>query len=260
MATAPAQQTFDLGRVFTNAFDVLGKHAPTFLGLAFVLAGIPGFILQMWLLRTAQAAPDVAYIMSAAFWLPVLAGILVGIFTAALLQASLIGATVRHLGGRPIELGQSIALALGRIVPLILLSILVGIAVVFGLMLLIVPGVILYLMFIVAVPAMIAERRGITDSMSRSAELTKGSRPMIFLLAIVIFVGGAIFASLVGAIFGMFAGDPFNPASIIVLAVGSALSDTLIAAVSAVLVASLYVELRTIKEGVSVDHMVEVFK
>ena len=71
-------------------------------------------------------------------------------------------------------------------------SMLVGLGVGAGLIALIVPGVLLALMWSLAVPVKVLENKGATDAMSRSADLTKGDRGRIFvvwLLFIVLSIG-----------------------------------------------------------------------
>lgn len=258
MATAPAA-SIDLGRVLSTGFNALLRNAVPFLVVAFILSGLPAFILEYWLLSAGPAASP-EFVLSTQFWGPILASILIGVVTGALLQGTLIGATVRHLSGRPAHIGQSVTGALARIFPIVLLSLLVGLCIVFGLLLLIVPGVIFYLMFIVAVPVMMAEGRGITASMSRSAELTKGSRPMIFLLAIIMLMVSGGVNSVCGAIFLRLtevSGD--EAMDRIMLSLSATVGQAIIAAFSAAMVAALYVELRNVREGATTEGIADVF-
>jgi len=259
MATIPVR-SMDLGRVLSTGFNALSKNAVPFFGVAFVLSGLPGFVMQYWLLGIATENPSIELVLSWQFWGPILGSIVIAFLSATILQGTLIGATVRHLSGRPVHIGQSINGALARIIPIILVSLLVGICVIFGLLLLIVPGIIFYLMFVVAIPVMMAEGRGVTDSMSRSASLTKGSRPMIFLLLIIMgMVSGGV-SAVCNAIFGRIAevsGD--TAADMITLSLGATVNGTITSAFSAVMIAALYIELRNVKEGASTEEIADVF-
>jgi hypothetical protein len=258
MATAPVA-SIDLGRVLSTGFNALLRNAVPFLVVAFILSGLPAFVLEYSLLG-AGTEPSLEFVISAQFWGPILASVLIGVVTGALLQGTLVGATVRHLSGRPAHIGQSVTGALARIVPIILLSLLVGLCIVLGLLLLVVPGVILYLMFIVAVPVMMAEGRGVTASMSRSAELTKGSRPMIFLLAIIMLMVSGGVQAVFNALFVRLtevSGDAAMDR--IMLSLSATVSQAIVAAISAALVAALYVELRNVKEGATTEAIADVF-
>lgn len=71
-----------------------------------------------------------------------------------------------------------------KLVAIILLSVVAGIAISLGFLALIVPGVIFALMWCVSIPALINEGTGIFGSMSRSEELTRGNRIGILWLAL----------------------------------------------------------------------------
>ncbi len=58
----------------------------------------------------------------------------------------------------------------------------VGIGVGIGFVLLIVPGIILWLMWALTIPVAVLEDKGLRDATSRSAELTKGNRGRIFMI------------------------------------------------------------------------------
>jgi len=72
--------------------------------------------------------------------------------------------------------------------PLFLLGIVTSVLIVIGFALLIIPGIILGLMWFVAVPVLVAEDKGVFASMSRSSELTKGNRWRLIWLFIIIYV------------------------------------------------------------------------
>jgi hypothetical protein len=57
-----------------------------------------------------------------------------------------------------------------------------GLVIVFGLILLVVPGIILGLMWALTVPVAAIENTGLLDSLNRSAELTKGGRGRVFVI------------------------------------------------------------------------------
>ena len=101
------------------------------------------------------------------------------------------------------SVGEVLGSVLPRLLPLIALQLVIGIGVAIGLVLLIVPGVILALMWIAAVPAFVVEERGVFDALSRSSDLTRGNRMRILavgLIVLAIYVAvGVIGALLVAA-------------------------------------------------------------
>ncbi len=76
-----------------------------------------------------------------------------------------------------------------KLLPLLGLTIVLSILISIGLVLLIIPGIIMLLVWFVAVPVLIIEDKGVFDSMSRSGELTKGNRWRIFGLMLVVYIG-----------------------------------------------------------------------
>jgi hypothetical protein len=66
------------------------------------------------------------------------------------------------------------------------ISFLVSLTAGLGMIALIVPGVLLLIMWSVAVPVKVLEHRGVFDSMSRSMDLTKGSWGRIFVVGLLI--------------------------------------------------------------------------
>lgn len=96
------------------------------------------------------------------------------------------------------------------------LSLLSGIAIVIGLVLLIVPGLMLFTRWAVALPALLREELGVTAAMGRSSELTAGNRWRILGLALLMWVPFFVVLVLIGALAGAFGGEsaldslPFN--------------------------------------------------
>lgn len=87
-----------------------------------------------------------------------------------------------------------------KLLPLLGLAIVVGVLVFIGLIFFIIPGIILALIWFVAVPVMIIEDKGVFESMSRSGELTKENRWRLLGLAVLVYIGIAIVFFIAGLI------------------------------------------------------------
>ncbi len=240
----------DIGRVLNNTFGVISRNPVVFLGLSLLIVGLPNAAMQL-----IQGSPDAIAGAAGAFASPTfiltsVIGFFVFLFLSVVLQATLIVATLNDLGNREINLGDCISQAIRKFLPLLGLGILFGLGIFLGMLLLIVPGVILYLMWIVAAPVMMAEDKGIIDSFKRSAELTSGSKGMIFLL-IIIFIVLAIIIGMIGGVLSFFS----ITASIIV----AAIVNTITGALQGAGVAAIYVDLRTAKEGTDSSTLADVF-
>ena len=129
-----------------------------------------------------------------------------------------------------------------------------------GLFLLIVPGVILALALCVSAPAQVVEGHGVFEALGRSSDLTRNHRGAILLLFVLFFIGFAIlraFAEIVPLTASFASIGAADTTKLMVV-------DPLIQALSALLgaagIASIYFELRTIKEGVGVEALAKAFE
>lgn len=246
MASQPAE--FSISNVFSNTFGVIARNAPLFLGLSLVIVGLPQLGVGMVVPQTATD-PTTVFTNPGAIVSSVI-GYFVFLFLSIILQASLIVASANDLAGRPVNFGECVSRAVSKLLPLIGLGIVVAIGISLGLLFLIIPGVILYLMWMVAVPALMVENLGVFEALSRSASLTSGSRLKLFGLIIVFFVFSFIIAIPIGVI---------SMISASLTVVSSALLSTASAAVSSAGIAAVYIELRSTKEGASSEDLASVF-
>ncbi|MGH6999400.1 MAG: hypothetical protein ACREEO_14495, partial [Phenylobacterium sp.] len=135
-----------------------------------------------------------------------------------------------------------------------------GLGVIFGMLFLFVPGLILMVIWTVAAPVCVLERPGVFDSLSRSRNLTRGHRWPIFGLFVIYLVAYFVITLVLGGIVGAGAAatggeSAISLASIIAATVSGALAGI----VTSAGVASIYYELRVIKEGVGAAQLAAVF-
>lgn len=239
--------------MLNNTLGVIARNPLIFLGLSFLIVALPQSLIQL-ATGTSMAGSD-ATAMMAMFSSPSLMAAAVGgwllfIILSVLLQATFIIATVKDLNGQKVSLGECLGHAVVKIVPLIGLAILMILGIMLGMMLLVIPGLILALMWIVAAPVMMAEDKGIIDSLKRSAELTKGSKRWIVLLFIVYII--------ITMILGMFM-IPFAFAGTTAIAIAGLIINTLSGAIQGTGIAAVYVDLRIVKEGGNTDALADVF-
>ncbi|HEX7852383.1 MAG TPA: glycerophosphoryl diester phosphodiesterase membrane domain-containing protein [Sphingobium sp.] len=140
----------------------------------------------------------------------------------------------------------------GRVFGINLLS---SLGIVLGLILLIVPGVMLFTRWAVAVPAMMRENLGATEALGRSADLTKGARWMILGLGLIIWAPFLLLMILFGGLVGAFAGEA---------AMGTLWANlivNLLVITTTVLSSILWVECYVVLSGgeVQKDQLVEIF-
>lgn len=245
LATAlVSDQKLDIGSVLQRSLGVLGNRAGPFALLAIILSGVPTFLSYYFLLDNL-AAPELIFV-TPSYWIMTL----VGMVTSAILQAVIIRETILYINDRAPAVGESIATALRKLLPIIAIAILTTLAAGVGFLFLIVPGVIIYLGFAVSVPVLVEEDLGVTGSMQRSWQLTRGSRWRILGLFLIILVAYLVISMVMGLL--TFVTGPMTALMNAILGVIFALSF-------AVAAASLYVELRLIRDGATVEGLGAIF-
>lgn len=266
MATAVAEasdRSVSIGRIFSRAFGTIGSNPVATLGIAFLLGALPSLLLT-YAAQTFQAE-SVAILGSAGV-------IAIGIFSAVMAitlsmvtQGALVRATVAFSEGRKASFGESAMAGLGVALPLFLLGLGSALGIAVGFLLLIVPGVILYVMWSVAAPALVEEGLGPTEAFGRSNYLTEGARWKIFGLTLVVLVLYWMFSALVVALGAMWYGGLAELTQVagggvpIGYLVVNAIAGTVTSAVWGVIQTSLYVELRDWKDGPQTEALAEIF-
>jgi hypothetical protein len=234
---------FTIGDVFERTFSILGRNFVPFFLLSAV-ATLP-YLAFYWIQSAAPLAPTRP---GAAMALPFIIGFVLKMFT----QAVILHAAFQDLRGRPISINDSFRVGFARFLPIVGLIILEGLGIVLGSILLVVPGIILMLMWYLALPACVVEQLGPVKSLSRSAELTKGHRWKILGLILVVGIAGGIVAGVLPLLTKMILGR-------IGFVVVQYLVQALIAVVNGIIVVVLYRNLRVAKEGLDTEQIAAVF-
>ncbi len=250
---ADTTEHLDIGRVLNNTFGVIMRNPLLFLGLSFLIIALPQALITLATdtpIEGDEMAEMMAMFSSPSMIAASIGGWLLFVILSVLLQATFIVATVRDLNGQPVSLAGCLGKAVGKLLPLIGLGILMTLGIALGMILLIIPGVILALMWIVASPVMMAEDCGILDSLKRSAELTKGSKRWILLLFVVYII--------LSMILGLFM-IPFAFAGTTAIAIVSLVINTVSGAIQGTGIASVYVDLRRVKEGGNSEALADIF-
>lgn len=265
--TSVGSRRFEVGRVISGTFAVISRNFVPFVLLALLLGGLPKLVVSLVQLRFIGAT-------QATYSPQVISGSIVGglVMLAAgfVLQAAIVHATVTDLNGRRVVLGDSLKVGLRNCLPLIGLAILLGLGLMIGFILLIVPGLILMVMWSVAVPAKVVEKIGVMDAFSRSGDLTRGRRWPIFGLFLLYAVAAWILQVAILAAFAPFGfskGFPSTPTAMegfahslnLIQLVASPIVATITTLVSTAGAAVLYSELRGSREGNGPEAMASVF-
>jgi hypothetical protein len=262
-STAPATgRTMSAGRVFERAFAAARTNPMVILGLALLVGAVPTLILTYLFVQIGMGsgpAPQPGALPTGGLIAMALVSSVISMVISAIVQGAITRAAIAATEGKQVSFGDSLATGFRVFLPLIGLAIVSSLGIMLGFVLLIVPGVILLLMWTVAVPALVVERRGVFASLSRSSELTKGAKGTVFGILIVVLIA----YWLLSMVFGVIGIAAYNPASIggltVMNVIGSTILGTLFNAAWGTIQPALYVELRQWKEGTSVEQLEDVF-
>jgi len=195
-------KTFDLFRRGFVKYFVIFAIAEVLIGLATLLA------------NSVVVLPPIPTNSTDLSWLPGYFAAFIELYliievvtlvVVPIAEGAAIKMAAEDIGGRPVTLGASVRFALSKLVWLWVLSLVVGIIVVLGFVALIVPGIILAIMFCLALPALLLENTGIFASLSRSRELVGhrwGKTFATFLVLGLIVVVISVVITLVSDLFG----------------------------------------------------------
>jgi hypothetical protein len=260
-AVAVEERRMSIARVFERAFSTIGSNAVTMFGIAFLFSALPGTLISYGSQLVQQ--PMVLELGVGGVIAISVVTVLLALVFGMITQGALVRATIAHSEGRKASFGESVMAGLVVVLPLIALGLLLGLAVGIGFLLLIVPGVILYIIWSVASPALVAERSGVFAAFGRSQFLTKGARWKIFALQLVIIifywiVSGALGVLLV-ATYGMGGMATMGQTLPIWYMALNAVIQTVVAAIWGAIQTSLYVELRNWKDGPDAGALADIF-
>jgi len=262
MTTTRVEQ-FSIGRVVERAFTAFTANFVAYAVVAVIFVALPtaavAWFQRDFMVEASGATPGLGLFSSPIGWCEWLGVQLFHIAMAAAAQAAIIYGVITGLSGRKAALGEMLSKGLGSWWPLVLIGICTGVMTGLGYLLILVPGIMLAIRWLVAIPAQVMESRGVFASMGRSAELTKGNRWSIFGLLIVTFLIMIAIELVVGLVVapGVALAGALNSTAFQLIA--APVLSLVVTPLFAAGIASLYFELRSTKEGVGVDQLASVF-
>jgi hypothetical protein len=269
----------EVGEILGGAVEAIRRNARTVLGLSAVAAAAQALI-ALFVQRYANlhggraidqsdpANPQVYWGQLGKVLGSTLGLSLLGSVFAAVLTGMIVVVVTEDVVGRKASLELVWSKVRSRIWRLVALSLLVGVLAAVGLVLCLAPGIWLWGIWAVAVPALIIENQGIGQALRRSQNLVRGTfwrvwgiRALGFGITLAL---GGVLSAVTGAIAAAITGD--RPAGLLgagagslswtyllISAIGTALVVTLTAPFMASLDSLLYVDLRMRKEQLAVD-------
>lgn len=158
----------------------------------------------------------------------------------AALAAAVAGAQAVGHDGR----GAVAERLVGRWPVLLGTAVIVGVLVTAGLLVLIVPGVLGYLILAFAGPAVVMERGSIGQSLRRSVALTRGHRGRILGAAAVTLIAGAVASAIASALAGYVVGGTSAVTALLITQVVAVLVGGIAGAWTGAVFALLYIDVR----------------
>lgn len=266
-------QSFNFATPFARFFKLLGENFGLFAMLGLISLVLPSMALT-YAMRAYTDIPFGQQMTDFSF----LNAQNIGIFIAAILAmvafnlatlSMITEVSILRAVGKPIKVGSIIGHGVVNILPLLAITILVGLMVGLGAIALLIPGLFLAICTCIAVPCYVGEPgRGIFGSISRSFELTERRRWWLLLIFIVAFLLLLIVSAILGGILvvaGLATGTSLQDAGTIMadslpIQLLSSAIDSVTTLVSNVFIAALYVSLRETRERLTPDNAADVFK
>ena len=214
-----------LSGVLDEAWRMYKAHAKHLLAIAFVIYLVAAVIAALF----ALAGGTIGAVL----------GSLVEIVAAFLLQATLVKAVQDVRDGRvDMSIGETVSAAIPYIGSVALASIMAGIAITIGLILVIAPGLYLMTIWAVIVPVIVIERSGVLASFGRSHQLVRGRGWHVFATLVLVYVILLVVKLVLGLIFSALP-------HVLGSGLSSIISGTLIAPYLALVVTLVYYRLVT---------------
>jgi hypothetical protein len=211
-----------LSGVLGEAWQMYRAHAAHLLAIAFIIY---------------VAAAIVAALLGLAGSIGALLAAIVELFAAFLLQAALVKAVQDIRDGRAdLSIGETVSAATPYIWSVAAASILAGIAITIGLILIIIPGLWLITIWAVIIPVIVIERSGALASFGRSRQLVRGHGWHVFGTLVLVFIIMLVVDFVVSLIFSAL---PYVWRT----GLGTIISGTLIAPYLALVVTLIYYRL-----------------
>jgi hypothetical protein len=239
-----------IGEILRTALQLYRRHWTTLMAIAAVVV-VPLTLLQYgighWFRTHGQQLHGQAEV-STSFWAVASASLLAALVGLLLYQV-LTGAITRTIAtevtGHDLNLEQSYRYGFARLAPILIVSILVGLATIGGLIVFIIPGIYIGVRLAVSTQALVVEGKRGTEAMHRSWELVGGHW---WHAALTVLVAGLI-TEVVNAIITA----PFSAGAWFLQAVAAAIATTVTLPFGALVGVLLYLDLRARKERLDLD-------
>lgn len=247
------KQRLSMGSILVRTVSTLFNNPLFFFGIVALVSVPMGITLNVFdtpaIFDTAEPFDPTDVSAHVMRWVAEVGSSIVTRALTLVAEGAIVFAVFRILRGDRPSFGRSITRGLSRLFPLIICATISGIGIAIGMKLLLIPGIMAYCIWAVAVPACVVEGLGPMESLGRSCDLTEGYRWPIFGVVLIMMLLTMLVT------FGVFyAAGTARSAAATGLLVGVLTAVT--EAFSAIMLTIIYSDLRKIKDGVSLDELV----
>jgi hypothetical protein len=238
-----------IGEILRTALQLYRRHWRILLTIAAVVV-VPITLLHYLLgdLVRTQGEATRNGVVETATWSVGIAGLLAalaGILMYLVLSGAITRAVAAEVAGQDPSVEQSYRFGFHRLGSVLLVSVLVGLAIVGGLILFIIPGIYIGIRLCVSIEALVVEGRRGTEAMGRSWGLVGGHWWHAFGTVVV----GGLLTGIVNAVIT----TPFGNTGWFFQAVAAALATVVTLPYSALVGVLLYLDLRARKERLTME-------
>jgi len=249
-----------IGEIFARALDLYGKHWARLMAITAIVT-VPITLLQYYLFDVIRAdLPGHEELerlgiegVPSTFWRATAASAVLGIVSIFIYQV-LVGAVARSAAGitlgRDLGIGDAYRFGYARLWSILLVGVLVGLAVLAGFVLLVIPGFFVMTRLFASVPTLVVEGKKGRQALRRSWSLVEGHGWRVF--GVILLVG--LISGLVSSVFAITTDQGW-----FTQAVAAALGGVVTGPFVAIVGMLTYLDLRTRKQPLTLPDLQQEF-
>ena len=239
-----------IGEILSTAFQLYRRYWRTLMAIAAVVV-VPLTLLQYgighWVRSHGQQLHDQVAV-STSFWAVASASLLaalVGLLLYQVLTGAITRTIATEVAGQDLGVEQSYRFGFARLGPILVVSILVGLATLLGLIVFVIPGIYIGVRLAVSIQALVVEGKRGTEAMRRSWDLVGGHWwHAAFTLLVAALITGVVNAVITA---------PFSAGAWFIQGVAAAVATIVTMPYGALVGVLLYLDLRARRERLDLD-------
>jgi hypothetical protein len=253
VSSAPVLRPLGVGEVLDAAFAVYRRHAFPLWKLVAIVVALPAALDGAVGVAERQVS-DSADSSSGSLVVLQLLVLVVSVIASFLATAAAYRLVADAYLGRPVDPGTSLRFGLKRVGAVMWVSLLAGLGIFVGLLLLVVPGVYLAVAWSVAIPVLLGENLRGTAALGRSRALVRGRFwPCAGVLFLAFLLAAIVALAIEFIVVGITGSSDNDTVIFFTQGISSLISNTLVLPFQVAVTTVLYIDLRVRKEGFDVQ-------